>query len=63
MVFFSFLSQLHHAIQEVVPYDSIFLPENVLALTGDDILRKAFRGLKDVILKKTIMGCILAKGL
>jgi len=41
MVFLSSLSQLHHAIQEVVPYDSIFLPENVLALRGDDTVLKA----------------------
>ena len=32
----SSFSQLHHAIQEVVSYDSIFLPENVLALRGDN---------------------------
>jgi len=41
MFFLSSLSQLHHAIQEVVPYDSIFLPENVPALRGDDTVLKA----------------------
>jgi hypothetical protein len=34
-IFLSPLSQLHQAIQEVVMYNSIFLPENELDLTGD----------------------------
>ena len=55
LVFFSSHSQLHYAIQEVVPYDSIFLPENVLALRGDETVRKAYRNLKAVIRVSNIM--------
>jgi hypothetical protein len=50
MVFLSSLSQLHHAIQEVVPCDSIFLPENVLSLKIDDTILKAHISVKAVIL-------------
>ena len=41
IVFLSSFSQLHYAIQEIVPYDSIFLPENVLSLRSDNRLWNA----------------------
>jgi hypothetical protein len=37
-VYLSPLSQLHHAIQDVVPYDFIFLPKIVRRLSGDKTL-------------------------
>jgi hypothetical protein len=50
MFFLSSLSQVHHAIQEVVPYDSIFLPENVLTLRPNGTILKAHVSVKAVIL-------------
>ena len=40
IVFLSSLSQIYFAIQEVVPFDSIFLPENVLDLRVDNTVWK-----------------------